>query len=84
MDRTIKTHCIIDREDFSWSEKEPYRSVLPQLEKDTVVTYEGRLLEFDLYATHRVIGVGVRFGITLEDCRIVSIAGEPILQPLPN
>ena len=81
MNRDIRVDCIIDREDFSWFEKEPYRSILP-FEKDTIITYEGRLLQFDLYTSHRVTGDGLSFGVVLDDCRVVLIDGEPILAPV--
>ena len=75
--------CVIDKEDFSWFEKkEPYRSIVPQLHKNILITYEGILSTLRRSSSHAILGIGLSWGMTLEDCRVVAVDGEPILHPM--
>ena len=81
--RRFSVTCVIDKEDFSWFEKkEPYRSIVPRLHENTLITYEGRLSILRRSSSHTILGIGLSWTIALEDCRVVSVDGEPVLHPL--
>ena len=82
--RIFRVACIIDRQDFHWFEnREPYRSVLP-LAENNIVTYEGVVVELLGWSTERFVDLVNRWDFVLEPCRIVSVNGEPVLQPIDS